>query len=346
MKAIVLNGPNDFRLEEREVPKPGRGEVLCRVKACAICGSDPKVIAGKWRWTKYPMVPGHEWTGVVEEIGEGVDELSPGDRVSVEPHKGCGTCFQCATGNYTLCENYGRPEKGHMHIGFTADGGYAEYCKAPIQCLHSMPQGISFEEGTIITTAGTSLYALERVELYAGDSVAVYGPGPIGIMAAQIAKALGAGEVIVVGTRESRLEMAKALGADHVINSKAEDPVKEVLELTDGRGVDVGVEASGAPLAAKQLLESVRKNGRMALIGFFSEEVSLNLNRAVVDGIRIVGSRAEGMRACARATDLLARGLIKGRPLITHQFPLSEFPRALETAVKRLGDAMKVVVKP
>ncbi|MEM3793972.1 MAG: alcohol dehydrogenase catalytic domain-containing protein, partial [Candidatus Bathyarchaeia archaeon] len=115
MKAIVLYGPNDFRLEERETPKPGRGEVLCRVKACAICGSDPKVIAGKWKWTRYPMIPGHEWTGVVEEVGEGVDEFSPGDRVSVEPHKGCGTCFQCATGNYTLCENYGRPEKGHIH---------------------------------------------------------------------------------------------------------------------------------------------------------------------------------------------------------------------------------------
>ena len=177
-----------------------------------------------------------------------------GDRVAVEVHKGCGRCDNCIKGMYTACLNYGKVAKGHRAWGFTVDGGYAEYAINHVNTMHKLPDNVSFEESTIITTAGTVLYGLDSIGGYiAGETVAIVGPGPIGLMAVQVCKALCADKVILIGTRDARLNLGKQFGADHLVNVKNEDAVKKVLELTGGAGVDLAIDAAGGPGHAGRL---------------------------------------------------------------------------------------------
>ncbi|MDH5507642.1 MAG: alcohol dehydrogenase catalytic domain-containing protein, partial [Anaerolineae bacterium] len=199
MKAAVLFDLGDLRVVEVPVPKLGGGEVLVKVDSIAICGSDPAIIAKGWKG--YPklgeFIPGHEFTGTVTKTAPDVFELKEGDRVAVEPHKGCGRCENCLRGYYTTCLNYGNIELGHRHYGFSTNGGYAEYAACHVNTLHKIPDNIEFEEGTMLTGAGTVLYGYERIGwVVPGETVVVTGPGAIGLMSAHLAKVLGAGRVI------------------------------------------------------------------------------------------------------------------------------------------------------
>jgi len=349
MKAAVLFGYNNLRVVEKEVPKVGPGEVLIKVKACAICGTDPHIISQGWP-SNPPFgeyIPGHEFAGEIVKVGETVDEFKIGDRVAVEPHKGCGRCVNCIRGLYTICLNYGNMAKGHRHYGFTTNGGYAEYAVNHINTLHRIPEKLSFENATLITTAGTVMYGIERIGgIRPGETVVVTGPGPIGLMGVQIVKALGAGRVILTGTRESRLKVGREVGADETINIRQDDPVKKINELTHELGADVVVECSGNPRASAQAIDVIKKGGRIALVGIYQEPVTLNLNKVVQWNLSLAGGKAEGMWNLERAVPLMADGRIKAEPLITHIFPLEKINEAMETFVKRIGGAIKVVITP
>lgn len=349
MKAAVLYDYNDLRVVERDVPQPGSGEVLIKVKACAICGTDPKIKAHGWENCP-PMgefILGHEYSGEVVALGEKVTAFKIGDRVAVEPHKGCGHCINCIRGLYTTCLNYGKLEEGHKHYGFTVNGGYAEYAVCHINCLHKFSEKLSYESATLITTAGTALYGIQRAGwIWPGETVVVVGPGPIGLMAAQLAKVCGAGKVIVTGTRESRLSVARKVGADKTINIKEQDVVEEIEKETNGIMADMIIETSGSAAGARQALSLVKKSGRIALEGMYQEPVSIDLNKVVQWNIQMAGGKAEGEFVLDRIVPLMEDGRIVTEPILTHEFALEDINEAMNTYVNRVGGAIKVVVKP
>jgi L-iditol 2-dehydrogenase len=349
MRAAVLYDFNDIRVEERDVPAPAHDEALIKVESCGICGTDIKIVTHGMP-AQPPMgdfIIGHEYAGTVVAVGETVDEFAIGDRVAVEIHKGCGRCRNCIMGDYTACLNYGNHAKGHRANGFTANGGFAEYAANHVNTLAKLPDHISYDESTIITTAGSSIYALDMAGGYiAGDTIAILGPGPIGLMAVQCAKALGAGKVILTGTREERLSLGKELGADHVINVKEENGTEKILELTGGLGADLVLEASGGLNALQQAIEMVRKGGKISIAAFYKEPITADISSAVRNGVNIYTIRGEGRMSVHRAMSLMDQEKIVGSPLITHTFELEDINEALATFVERRGGAMKVVVHP
>jgi L-iditol 2-dehydrogenase len=349
MSAIVLHGPNDARYERVATPKAGPMEVLCKVRAIAICGTDPGIVSGKFKgmWPpSYPFIIGHEWAGEVIELGPSVTDFKVGDRVCAEAHKGCGYCRNCMVGRYTICENYGKLETGHRHYGFTAQGGYAEYCTISTKSVHHLPDNVSFEVGTQIDNAAVALYAVKKGRVYSGDTVAVVGPGALGLLVTQCAKALGATKVIAVGRAGPRLEMSKKLGADEVVDATAEDPVKRLKELTGGKGVDVAIEAVGKPDAIRYTFDLVKRGGRIVLTGLSGRtEVPIIPDRLVLDDLDVFGIRGNP-NTCEEVIPYIASGKVNVQPIITHVVPMRDFSKALEIVTKRLEGVIKAVLRP
>jgi len=349
MRAAVLFGPGDLRVVRKPVPRPGPGEVLVRVAMCGTCGTDLKIQAHPFP-NQPPFgefTPGHEWTGTVVALGDTVDELEVGDRVAIEAHKGCGRCENCVTGMYTACLNYGSVAKGHRTSGLTTDGGFAEYVVHHINALYQIPEEVSWEDAVLVTTAGTGMYGLDAIGGFvAGDTVVVIGPGPVGLMTVQLCKALGAEKVILVGTRRSRLDMGAQLGADVVVDARREGAVAAVRKAAGQRGVDLVIEASGAQEAPQQCLEMVRRGGKVLVVAFYKQPVTLDLGRAVREDVTLYGTRGEGGNNVRRALSLVAQGKVRGRDLVTHRFPLDEIQEGFRVVREREGDPIKLVFIP
>ena len=349
MKALVLTSPGKFEIKQLPLPQPGLGEVLCRIRAVAICGSDPEIIRGDLAGTwppSYPFTPGHEWSGEVAALGEGVSGFAPGDRVAGEAHKGCGICRNCLNGRYTLCLNYGKPETGHRHYGFVSPGAYAEYNVYSIKSIKKMPDRVSFLEGALVDTAGVTLHGMEQTGITAGGTVAIIGPGPIGLIAMRFAKVLGAAKVIMVG-RGARLMSAKKMGADLIVNFEEEDPVDAVRKATGGEGVDQSFECSGSEGTFAQAIRMLRKGGSTALLGVPNDKVleKLPYKYIVHNELAIYGSRANP-NVSWKILESIASGSLVVKDLITHVFPLEDFATALDTFVGRKEGAIKVVIEP
>ncbi|MET4799814.1 L-iditol 2-dehydrogenase [Bradyrhizobium sp. LB11.1] len=356
MKAWVLGDPGHLRLSEKPVPMPKRAEVLVRIDAVAICATDleiiehgtPALIQGGPPFNKN-FTPGHEYMGTVAALGPGVDEYRIGERVTVEIHAGCGQCKRCRQGMYTSCHNYGLNygdvDKGHRANGFTTDGGFAEYAVNHINTLSRVPDDMSDEEATLVVTAGTSMYGLTELGgLVAGESVVVTGPGPIGLLAVAVAKALGADPVILSGTRDARLAIGTKLGADRVVNVRNEDLVTVVKDMT-GRGADYVVECAGTDTAINEAAKMVNRGGKICLAAFPHEPVLADIGALVKNNIYVYGIRGEGKSATHRAMALMAAKRFDATLIHTHTFPLTDLPTALHYARNRVDDAIKVVIK-
>jgi len=352
MKAWVLGGPDELFLRDKPTPVPARAEVLVRIDAVAICATDleiihsgsPASIQGGLPFNKN-FTPGHEYMGTIAALGPSVDEYKIGERVSVEIHAGCGQCKRCRQGMYTSCLNYGKPEKGHRANGFTTDGGFAEYAINHINTLARVPDTMSDAEATLVVTAGTSMYALTELGgLVAGESVVVIGPGPIGLLAVAVAKALGASPVILTGTRPKRLAIGKELGADRTINIAEENPVEIVRQLTGGIGADYVIECAGTVETVDQAIHMTNRGGKLCLAAFPHEPVTTDLAHLVRNNIYVYGIRGEGRSATHRAMELMAEKRFDATKIHTHTFPLPDLPTALRYARERVDDAIKVVV--
>jgi L-iditol 2-dehydrogenase len=243
----------------------------------------------------------------------------------------------CLQGTYNLCENYGRVDKGHAHIGFTTSGGLAEYCAVSVKALHRLPDNLSYDQGAFTESVGVALYAIERDGIEAGEDVVVLGPGAIGYCATQIARARGAGKVILAGTRDERLELGEALGCDAVVNVRLEkDPVEAIRAHFGGKE------------AGLQALLSARRGGRIVLAGSTSpgRELQVDLSVIVRGHLNIHGSVANPKWVCRRGIEMISRNYVDIDPLLTHRFPLTDFAEALETFRERRGGAYRVMMYP
>ena len=352
MKAWVLGEPDQLLLRDKPVPVPSRAEVLIRIDAVAICATDleiihsgsPASIGGGLPFNNN-FTPGHEYMGTVAALGPDVDEFKIGERVSVEIHAGCGQCKRCRQGMYTSCLNYGKPEKGHRANGFTTDGGFAEYAVNHINTLARVPDTMSDAEATLVVTAGTSMYGLTELGgLVAGESVVVIGPGPIGLLAVAVAKALGASLVILTGTRNGRLSIGRQLGADRVININDEDAVEVVKDLTGGVGADYVVECAGTEATINQAIHMTNRGGKICLAAFPHDPVTMDIAHLVKNNIYAYVILGEGRSATRRAMALMAEKRFDATKIHTHTFPLDDLPTALRYARERVEDAIKVVV--
>jgi L-iditol 2-dehydrogenase len=357
MRAMVLTAYDELRLTELSVPKPGYNEVLCRIKSVAICGSDPKMIHGDYRnvnWPPFfPFVMGHEWAGEVAAVGPGVVDFHVSDRVAGEAHKGCGQCDNCKKGHYTVCLNYGRDghdggaDLGHRHYGFYWQGANAQYNVYNIGAIHRIPDNVSFDVAAMCDTAGVAMHGIELAGITPGGVTVVFGPGPIGLCAMQIAKGMGAGKVIMIG-RGSKLAFAGRMGADVLIDFEKEDPVKRVLQETNGKGADEVLECSGANDSPAKACMLVRKTGKVALVANYRDDkptVPLPLNTIVFNEIKVLGSKANP-NVSDIVLDYFSRGIIQGEALVTHRFLLEDYAKAVELFENKRDNCIKVVINP
>jgi len=359
MKAWVLGNPNEIFLIDKPVEMPGKAEVLVKIDAVAICATDldvishgpPALIQGGLPFNKN-FTPGHEYMGTVVALGPSVDEFDIGDRVTVEIHSGCGQCKRCRMGMYTSCHNYGLNygdfDKGHRANGFTTDGGFKQFAINNINTLIKVPDDMSDEEATLVVTAGTTMYGLTELGgLIAGESLVVIGPGPIGLLGVSVAKALGAGPVILIGTRDSRLEIGKKLGADHILNIKREkDIVESVKSIVGKKGVDYVVECAGTEQALNDAIMMTNRGGKICLAAFPHDPVKINIPHMVINNIYMFGIRGEGKSATHRAMEFMKEKRFDAKLVHTHTFDLKDLPTALKYARERIDDAIKIVIKP
>lgn len=349
MQAVVFPEPDEIEIRDVDRPEPGPSDALVRVESTTICGSDLKILRGEYPATTYPHIPGHEWAGEIVEVGEAVTRFEAGDRVAAEPHVGCGECPRCMEGLYNLCEHYGEHDHGHAHIGFTTDGGLAEYVAVDTKALHAIPESMSYDQGAFCETAGVALHAIERAGISGGDDVVVIGPGAIGLAAVQIARHQGADSVILTGTRENRLAPADKMGADALVNvHEVDDVVEHVTDLLGGTGPDLVVELAGSESASRQAVEMARRGGSIVLAGSTSpgRKLSVDLREIVVGHKNIYGSVANPKWICQQGFSMIAREQIDVDPLLTHRFALEEFEDAIEAFRTREGGAFRVMLYP
>lgn len=291
--------------------------------------------------TKFPVVLGHEYSGVVAELGPGIMGFSVGDRVVGETTaSACGTCPVCRTGEYNLCRQ-------RLIIGYAADGAFAKYVKVPERFLHHLPSSVSFEEASLIEPLCVAYNALiEKVTVKPGDMVAVLGPGPIGLFCLQVAKVAGASKVLISGLSEDRrrLEIAKELGAYQVIDSEAEDVVAKIMEVSKGLGADVVADAAGPSDTLWQSIEMVKPAGKIIKIGWGPKPVGFSLDKILGKGVTLQGTLGHNWKVWEAAIQLLEAGLIKVAPLISAEYPITEWRKAFD--VMRYKSGVTAVLRP
>jgi threonine 3-dehydrogenase len=343
MRAIVKPGPApEAELREVEVPAVGSRDLLVKVKAAAVCGTDIHI----YEWTPYaqervrpPMIFGHEFCGEVVEAGPGVTRLKPGDLVAAETHIPCEQCFQCQTGNQHICENM-------KIVGVHTDGAFSEYALLPEACAWKLPADTSPELGAILEPMGVATHGVlvDRVD---SQSVAVFGCGPIGLFALGVAAACGASKLFAIEVNAYRLDMARLMAPDAVrINPREQDAVQAILDDTDGRGVDVSIELTGNAQATQQAFKVLRKGGRVSIVGLASGPVELDLVSDVVyKEAKVYGTTGRLMWDTWWEMDkLLAAGKLDPMPVITHRLELGEIDRAIDLA--KSGQAGKILLIP
>jgi propanol-preferring alcohol dehydrogenase len=336
MKAVLFPGDRQVQVVERPTPRVGPGEVLVRTRASAICRSDMSLyygtpIVGGEATSTGQIVPGHEPAGEVVAVGDGVTSVAPGDRVAIYLGIGEGSCEYCRSGYLFLCPDW-------KCIGFDVDGGDADYIVVPAGNCLPLPESISFETGAVMTDMiGTQFDTQRRLGVSGVDTVAVFGIGPMGGAGILIAKARGA-RVIAVDILESRLEQARLLGADETINSKSEDPVARLRELTDGRGVDAAIDCSGSPAGQNAALDGVAKFGRVAFVGE-SRKTEINPSDQLIRKLAtVIGAWYFPIWEWPDITRFVVEHNIPVDELITHRFPLEGAAEAFRMFDQRLTE--------
>jgi len=335
----MVTAPGKVEFVKRTLPPMGDHDVLLRVKASSICGGDIHLYRGKHPLASLPMAIGHEISGEIIQAGHAVTKVTVGDRVAVEPVITCRTCPFCLRGEYHLCEN--------IRYQYSAgQGGFTPYFVASQDWVHRLPDSISYEEGALLEPLAVAVHAARKAEVGLGHSAAIFGAGGIGLFLLQVVRAGGCGSVFISDLLEHRLETALKMGATAAIHAAKEDPVRRILEETGGLGVDRSFEAVGIEKTLYQSAQCLKKGGICALIGLFEapHEVHFPVNLFAQKEIQIRGCRGYCWDFQI-ALDLVKKGVIRLRPLISHQFPLADLSRAFETLLDPKGQANKVIIQ-
>jgi L-iditol 2-dehydrogenase len=343
MKSLLLSEYNHLEVVDLPAPSVGADEVLVRVEACGICGSDVHGYDGSSGRRIPPIVMGHEAAGTVAAIGEQVKGLAEGDRVTFDSTVYCGHCEYCASGDVNLCDN--REVIGVSCGDYRRHGAFAEYVVVPQQIVYRLPATISFAEAAMLEAVSVALHAVRVSQLSGGETALVIGAGMIGLLTLQAAKVAGCSRILIADVDATRLNMAKQIGAEEVLHASGADLVAEVLRRTNGKGVDVALEAVGRNETIDVAINCTRKGGTVTLIGNVTAEVTIPLQKVVSRQLRLQGSCASAGEY-PEAIELVAGGKIQVKPLITAVAALEEGPRWFERLHAREPNLMKVVLKP
>lgn len=343
MKALVLKAPSTFAYEEVPTPDLRDDEVLVRVQACGICGSDVHGMDGSSGRRIPPIIMGHEAAGVIETTGAATSGFAPGDRVTFDSTVYCGACHYCRKGLINLCED--RRVLGVSCEEYRRHGAFAEYVAVPARILYPLPDAVTFERAAMVEPLSVALHAVELLPARLGDTAVVVGAGMIGLLAIQVLRAAGCSQIVAVDIEEAKLELATKLGATLTLNSTESDVTQEVRSVTDGRGAPLAVEAVGIAESLRTAVECVEKGGSVAVIGNLTPAVELPLQLAVTRQITLYGSCAScgEYPACL---NLIAQGQIDVDALISAAAPLSEGAIWFERLYAGEKGLMKVILRP
>ena len=345
MNVARLYAPGDLRVEEADVPEPGPGEITIRVQTCAMCGTDAKIFHHGHHNISLPRVLGHEIAGEVAEVGSGVDGWAPGDRVQIIAAIPCGACLYCRRGQETVCENL-------ESMAYQYEGAFAEFMRVPKKVLdrdgvNRIQEHVSYEAAALTEPLACVLNGQEIAGVGKEDEVVILGAGPIGCLHVRLARARGARSVTLIDVNQLRLDLAARSEPDAMINGSEEDAVETVRKLTDGRGADVVITATGAGPAQEQALEMAARRGRISLFGGLPKDkpiIRFDSNLVHYRELFVVGAYGSAPRHNRDALGLISSGDVVVDDLITHRLPLDEVKEGIGTVTT--GEGLKVVVGP
>jgi len=334
VRAVVFERPGEAVYREVEAPVAGPGEVLVRSLRAGVCRTDLEILAGELdpRFVRFPVVPGHEWSGEIAELGPGVDDLAAGERVVCEGMVPCHRCFHCKSGDTNLCER-------HEQLGFTLPGGYAELVRVPRHVVHRLPDTVSLDAAVLVEPGACVLRALERAQPVPGERVGVVGIGTLGSLALLLSRLWSPGALVAYGIRPEELAFAERLGAGKLVDARG--PVEEGT-------LDVVLETAGSVEAVELATRLVRPGGRVVLLGVAGagKTLSLPADRIVLGDLHVIGTVSYTTGSWARLLRLLEQGLVELDPLVTHRFPLARFEEAFRLLSDRRGTVVKIVLEP
>lgn len=335
MRAVVIERPHEVVYAEVETPVCGPGDVLVRSRFAGVCRTDIEVLEGALdrRWVRYPCIPGHEWSGIVEEVGMDVGDLQPGDRVVCEGFCYCGMCRRCRAGDTHLCEHYDQ-------LGFTRGGGYGELVLAPRRVVHRLPDGVALDEAVLVEPASVALKALLRARLAPGETIGVVGVGTLGALTIVLARLFSPAAIVAYGVREQELELARRLGAAEAIDvSGGASPHEGELDLV--------VETAGAVPAVELATRLPREGGRVVALGIAGEgrELCLPADRFVLRDLELIGSVGYTTAVWSRVVALLGAGLVDLAPVVARRVPAARFEDAFGSMTGADGAVGRILLE-
>ncbi|RLF13937.1 MAG: alcohol dehydrogenase [Thermoprotei archaeon] len=335
MKALIIYKGEEASIEEIPIPKVGPNDVLIEVKACGICKTDIEIYRGTVELAKYPVIPGHEFSGVVVKVGEAVENIRRGDRVVVDPNIPCGRCYYCRTARKHFCENW-------EAIGVTRNGAYAKYVVAPAHVVYKTPDNMPFEISCLTEPVACVLHGIRKISPHIGCTVAIFGAGPIGLMFLQLLRAV-ASKVIVLEINEVRCDFAYKMGADVVINPLRQNVEEEIREITNGKGVDIAIDATGNVQAIETALRIVMPTGKVLFFGVAHKDAFIKIRPFDIyrRELTLVGSFTNPY-TMDEAIRVLNKGLIEASKIITHKIDLNRALAVLKEGPPK--DGIKIVI--
>jgi threonine dehydrogenase-like Zn-dependent dehydrogenase len=340
MKAIIkaTDEAGSLQVADMPTPEPGQGQILVQIKATGICFTDVTILNNMYKGRKpvpIPVILGHEGAGVIAELGPGVADHKVGDRVALEALSGCEKCLQCQNGFKNMCVDW-------EHVGITCHGTFAEYLVLPANLAHKMPDDMDFADAAFMEPLSLVVRSLEKVMPMVGETVAILGPGSLGMFHLQAFKAAGASKVIMVGLEQdrNRFEIASELGADHIINISEQDPVEAVFEYTNGQGADIVIETANSPKATQMTFDLAAPRARVVLFGLYPE-ASFSPVQMLRKGLTVFGDVALVPRQFLRAMNWVVSGKVSARKMITKRFSLDQAEEAFEA--QHQGETVKVL---
>ena len=345
MRAVQFYGPGVLKLEHVDLPEVGRDEILVKNAVTLTCGTDLKMYKRGHPFAKPPLIIGHEFAGVITRVGSNVQKFREGMRVVAANSAPCNDCFFCRRGKQNLCEHL-----NENVIGFSWPGAYAEYVRVPAHVVKQntleIPNHVSFKQAALLEPLACVVHGIELAEIDVGDTVAVVGAGPIGLLHLQLAKKRGAGRAIVMDLSRQRLDAAQELGADHVIQAGQEDQVKKVRELTSGKGADVVIESAGLPETWENAIGMTRPGGVTLLFGGCRSGTSISIETDIMHygELTVKGSFHHTPSCVEKALSLISSGVVKTDHLISHEMTLADLSKAFD--LMATGQALKVAIRP